>query len=128
MKDGVAHIVGKRIAGVVVARSPRGPKQQVFLVFDDGTRFEFWGENFSCCSGLDKAHGLVDYVEMAGGRIVRMYGDLVNRAPTLEELDKPGPEIAIRTPWTTPPWKPSRTRQLFSYALTINAIKKASRK
>ena len=46
MKDGLAHIVGKRIAGVVVAQSPRGPRQQVFLVFEDGTRLEFWGETF----------------------------------------------------------------------------------
>ena len=128
MKEGVAHIVGKRIAGVVVAHSPRGPKQQVFLVFDDGTRFEFWGENFSCCAGLDKAHGLVDYVEMAGGEIVRLYGGLVNRAPTLEELDKPGAEIAIRTPWTSPPWKPSRTRQLCSLIFAMRAIDKAKRK
>jgi hypothetical protein len=54
MKDGLRYIVGKRIAAVVAA-SPRAPRQQVFLVFDDDTRFEFWGENFSCCSGLEDA-------------------------------------------------------------------------
>ena len=79
MKDGLAKIVGRRIAGVVVAQSPRGPRQQVFLVFEDGTRFEFWGENFSCCSDVDKAAGLADYVEMAGGKIVAMYGTLEDR-------------------------------------------------
>jgi hypothetical protein len=42
MKDGLAAIVGRRIAGVVVAQSPHGPRQQVFLVFDDGARFELY--------------------------------------------------------------------------------------
>lgn len=58
MKDGLKYLIGKRIRGVVVAASKRHPKHQVFLVFQDGTRFEFWGENFSCCSGLDKAEGI----------------------------------------------------------------------
>jgi hypothetical protein len=125
VKDGLAKIIGRRIAGVVVARSPRGPKRQVFLVFEDGTRFEFWGENFSCCSDVDKAAGLADYVEMAGGEIVRMYGGLADRAPIPPEGPNVGEEIAIRSPWKSAPWKPSRTRQLYSLALAMRAIRKA---
>ena len=128
MKDGLAKIVGRRIAGVVVAQSPRGPRQQVFLVFDDGTRFEFWGESFSCCSGVDKAAGLADYVEMAGGEIVRMYGALANRIPTPPEGPNTGDVIAIRSPWGVPPWKHSRSRQILAMAMMINAIKKAKGK
>jgi hypothetical protein len=76
MKNGFKDIIGKRIAAVVVAKSDRrDPRQQVFLVFPDGNRFEIWGENFSCCSGLDKADGIADYVEDGGGKVVNVYGD-----------------------------------------------------
>jgi len=128
MKDGLAKIVGRRIAGVVVAQSPRGPKQQVFLVFDDGTRFEFWGENFSCCSDVDKAAGLADYVEMAGGEIVKTFGALANRPPIPPEGPNAGSEIALRSPWGSPAWNPSRTRQILSWALAVIAIERAKRK
>lgn len=78
MKDGLKYLIGKRIAGVVVAASERhSPKQQVFLVFTDGTRFEFWGENFSCCSGLDRAFGIADYIKSGGGEIRAVYKDVV---------------------------------------------------
>jgi len=81
MKNGLKDIIGKHITAVVVARSDRAPKQQVFLVFSDGTRFEFWGECFSCCSGLDRAEGIEAYVESATGKIERVYGDVRALAP-----------------------------------------------
>jgi hypothetical protein len=74
MKNGLQHIVGKRIATVVVAASDRSPRNQVFLIFPDGTRFELWGDHFSCCSGLDSVEGLERYVESGKGRIVQVYG------------------------------------------------------
>ena len=125
MKDGLAEIVGRRVAGVVVAQSPRGPRQQVFLVFDDGTRFELYGESFTCCAGVDKAAGLADYVEMAGGEIVRTYGALAYRPPIPPEGRNAGDVIAIRSPWGSPPWMPSKTRQIYSWALAVVAIQKA---
>ena len=76
MKDGFRHIVGRRIAAVVVAANERAsPRKQVFLVFEDGTRFELWGDAFSCCSGLDSAAGIERYVESAGGSVVRVFGE-----------------------------------------------------
>jgi hypothetical protein len=81
MKNGLKEIVGKQIASVVVASSGRGPKRQVFLVFTDGTRFELYGENFSCCSGLDRAEGIERYVESGAGKIERVYGDVRALAP-----------------------------------------------
>ena len=80
MKNGLKGIIGKQIAAVVVA-SGRAPRQQVFLVFADGTRFEFWGENFSCCSGLDPAAGIEPYVESGAGKIEKVYGDVRALAP-----------------------------------------------
>jgi hypothetical protein len=73
MKDGVKYLVGKQIAAVVVARSKRPPNHQVFLIFPDGTRFEFWGENFSCCSSLDRAEMIEEYVKDGGGEIVQVH-------------------------------------------------------
>ena len=55
MKSGVSEIIGKTIKGVVVStRNKNTPREQVFLVFDDGTYFEFYGKEFTCASGLDK--------------------------------------------------------------------------
>ncbi len=77
MKDGVKYLVGKQIAGVIVARSSQEPRHQVFLVFPDGSRFELYGENFTCCSGLDRAAGIAEYVKSGGGEIVQVHGDSV---------------------------------------------------
>ena len=84
MKDGLKYIVGKQIAGVVVASSARQPRGQVFLVFTDGARFEFWGESFSCCAGLDSAADIERYVESLQGKIDRVYTDAdESTSPTL---------------------------------------------
>lgn len=86
MKDGFKGIIGRRVATVVVASGEKStPRQQVFIVFDDGTRLEFYGEAFSCCSGVDAAAGIEEYVHSGGGRVVRVYGnaDLVAARPVL---------------------------------------------
>ncbi len=43
MKPQVSEIVGKHIVGVVTAESDGTPRTQAFLLFSDGTRFEFHG-------------------------------------------------------------------------------------
>lgn len=86
MKGGFKGIIGRRVAAVVVASSERSdPRQQVFIVFEDGTRLEFYGEAFSCCSGVDPAAGIEEYVHSGGGKVVRVYGnaDLVAARPVL---------------------------------------------
>jgi hypothetical protein len=55
MKDGLNDIVGKQIAAVIFAKSKQATNLQVFLVFPGGECVEFYGENFSCGSGLDNA-------------------------------------------------------------------------
>ena len=60
---------------MVVATSKRSPRNQVFLVFSDGTRFEFWGDNFSCCGGLDDGKTIQRYVDSNHGEIVRVYDE-----------------------------------------------------
>lgn len=66
MKSGLNDIIGKTITDVIVARNDRGdPANQVFLVFDDGTYFEFWGAQFNCNSGVDRG-GVAEVVKYLG--------------------------------------------------------------
>lgn len=68
MKDGIQDIIGKTIAGVVIAQNKqRAPHQQIFLVFDDETSYEFYGELFTCASGVCPRgmSGVIRYVKLA---------------------------------------------------------------
>jgi hypothetical protein len=98
MKNGLQQILGKRIAAVVVAASTRAPKEQVFLVFHDGTRFEFYGESFTCCAGVDEAKDIERYVESGQGKITKVYVDsrpALRAGPALEPTS-PGRANALR--------------------------------
>jgi len=81
MKDGLKFLPGKEIAAVVVAQADRDPRNQVFLVFQDGSSFEFRGPAFSCGGGLSPAEGIEQYVESGSGRVVQVYGDVRSTAP-----------------------------------------------
>lgn len=76
MKNGLKDIVGKTVSGVAVAANSHShPHQQVFLIFPDGTYFEFYGEQFSCASGLDKGdmEKACSYAKKGGGDIKAVY-------------------------------------------------------
>ncbi len=47
MKKAVKGIIGKTITGIVVKEGPRPklPRTQVFLIFSDGTYYEFYSES-----------------------------------------------------------------------------------
>lgn len=73
MKSGISEIVGKTIKGVVVnTRNRNTPREQVFLIFDDGTYFEFYGKEFSCAGGVDKggAGEALRYARIFCGEII----------------------------------------------------------
>lgn len=76
MKTGIKDIVGKQIVGVVAARHRSGdPRQQLFLIFSDGTSLEIYGEGFNCGGSLDKYDGL-DSIRRSirpGGEITDSY-------------------------------------------------------
>jgi hypothetical protein len=38
----LSQLLGKRIAGIVLKESEGTPRGQLFLIFDDGTHFEFY--------------------------------------------------------------------------------------
>ncbi len=75
MKDGIREIVGKSIAGIVVAENNRSPRVQLFLTFTDGTYFEIWGDSFSCAGGVDRgdAETAAAYARLFGARITKIY-------------------------------------------------------
>ena len=99
MKDGLKYIVGKTIAGVVVASSKRSPYNQVFLIFPDGSRFEFYGDNFGCCAGLDSAARIPHYVASGTGEIVNVYDEALDPDDGIR-FDRSRDEIGTRAPET----------------------------
>ena len=126
MKDGVKYLVGKQIAAVVVARSKRPPHHQVFLVFADGTRFEFWGENFSCCSGLDRADGIEDYVRAGGGMVEQVHAEATEWNTDADQILSTGPGPSPPYHVAAPEMSPGATRrEIAAWAVARVAIVKA---
>ncbi len=66
MRTFIDQIVGKQIANVVVTESSRRPREQVYLVFTDGTHFELFGEDISCASHIEVGD-VDDVVELMKG-------------------------------------------------------------
>lgn len=90
MKNGVKYIVGKEVAGVVVASSPNNPRQQVFLTFTDGTYFEFWGESFNCAAWVDQGgpEAAIAYASKNGGQVKALYGNAGMQPLTLARANQ----------------------------------------
>ena len=62
MKPEIKDIAGKMIKGIVVKKSDRNPKSQVFLLFNDNTYYEFYStEKINGADGVD--HGGMDAVK-----------------------------------------------------------------
>jgi hypothetical protein len=72
MKDGIKQIVGKTISAVVIANNVRRPHHQIFLVFDDETSYEIYGDSFTCAGGIDKKgiDRVLRYAKVAMGAVV----------------------------------------------------------
>jgi len=64
MKNGIARIAGKTVSAVVTAANPRSARQQVFLVFTDGTRLELRGEHLGFTWAPSRG-GLADAIDAA---------------------------------------------------------------
>jgi hypothetical protein len=76
MKNGIGEIVGKTVSQVLVSEGGTGPtRQYVFLVFSDGTYFEFWGSAFNCAGGVDKGGmaAALQYAECVGSTVKATY-------------------------------------------------------
>lgn len=72
------EIVGKTIDEVIFKENPSNPKQQLFLVFDDGTYFEIHGgegDPVQGAKGLDEGDGdLIEQLGQDGQSVLRFSG------------------------------------------------------
>jgi hypothetical protein len=75
MRTYIEKIVGKQIANVIVTKSSRRPREQVYLIFSDGTYFELFGEDISCASGIDigDVDAVVKLVQRHGCEEIMVY-------------------------------------------------------
>lgn len=71
MKSGIEQIVGKTITGVVEISRESSPRQQLWLTFSDGTRYEF----YSTSADIHATGGVVKGpVRVGDGKIVYKTG------------------------------------------------------
>lgn len=72
----IATIIGKRIQGILVSEHKTDPWAQIFLVFDDGTFYELYGEMSSTTrperGGMGSA---LHYAEAFSKSEMAWYGD-----------------------------------------------------
>ena len=52
MKSGLKDMIGRTVAGVVIAERPLSPKVLLFLTFTDGTFYEIYGDDIHATSGV----------------------------------------------------------------------------
>ena len=67
------QVIGKTISGVAVSeRMHRGPRNQIFLLFDDGSSLEIWGDDLRPASGLDQSDlaQVVSAIENTSGQVL----------------------------------------------------------
>ncbi len=91
MKPGLELTVGKTIAAVFAASMDSTPNLRAYLFFTDGTRLEFYGNEFNCVNALQK-QSLDEALRIAKGWGCRIT-NLVLPAESTEEA-QPRPDGA----------------------------------
>ena len=94
MRGAAPGIVGKTIAHVVVTKRPSKPMSQLFLVFTDGTYYEFFSPlgDLEGASAIDKG-GLEDVRRYGGDRwiVLRASAPITpsGKRPSLRDIKGP---------------------------------------
>jgi hypothetical protein len=94
MRAAAPGIVGKTIAHVVVKKRPGQPRSQLFLVFTDGTYYEFFSPegDLEGASAIDQG-GLEDVRRYHGERWIVLQASApvtpTGRRPSRRDLTKP---------------------------------------
>ncbi len=67
----LSEIIGRRIIAVVTTENQRPPRYQVFLVFEDGMYYEFYGREFTGCNGANPGglEGALKAARRVGGEV-----------------------------------------------------------
>jgi len=72
IKDGIFGIIGKTVKEVIVNdECPSSPDFHLFLLFDDGGAYEFYGNGILNSSGSD--HGGLNYAKIFNDCRMRRY-------------------------------------------------------
>lgn len=72
MKGAFEQLIGKTIRSVVISQYNAGsPRHQLFLIFDDDTSFELFGEEFRGANALDPRgeQGVLEYARKFCGTV-----------------------------------------------------------
>ena len=91
MTSQVSQIVGKTITAVLMLEAGSQPYNQVMLVFDDGTNYEFYGQDIHYTSGLNLGglHEVWNYVRQNKRAVLLeaklVEGQVLLRRSALEE-------------------------------------------
>jgi hypothetical protein len=86
MKDGVCQIIGKTIRAVITAEgNSEPPRDQVYLIFDDDTYYEFYGGDIAGTGGVDQGGSeyVLGYLEANAPRKGTVTSYFVGQSPRL---------------------------------------------
>ena len=78
MKAGIEQIIGRTVEAVLTCEREgiAQPRNQVFLVFTDGSFYELYGDDIHCCSGVSSKGGLqaaLDCARLLTGGTIKCY-------------------------------------------------------
>lgn len=81
MKPEIREIIGRRIAAVYLLDGDSEPRQQLYLVFDDGTYYELYGPSIGTTAGVKRGIGRdIEAYAQSEGRRVRFRAEGQSRA------------------------------------------------
>lgn len=89
MKPQVAEIIGRTIKAVYILNADESPKEQVFLLFEDGTHYEFYGDSIGTTAGVQwgGAKAIEQYCAV-NKRKLRFKADQAVKGPDLERMQE----------------------------------------
>ena len=74
-----SSLIGKTIKDVIIVNRNEGtPHSQVFILFDDNTHYEFYGDDIHPSGGVDEGgrNEILNYVRDSGAYIKRLVHEL----------------------------------------------------
>jgi hypothetical protein len=93
-EDALSELLGKTVAGLVLtANNENDPRSQLYLVFSDGTSFEFWADSdyISAAKGMDQ-YGMDRLIDIQKSR---PGANLTIVRPMHEEPDAPQRDLLV---------------------------------
>ena len=100
MRTAIGDITGKTIRSVIVSEyNEKGPRTQVFLVFNDDSYYELYGD-FRGAGGVDQGDEgrVIAYARQSQGKISRYSSSVPPQGPGAgQEQEEKKPDLAVIT-------------------------------